>query len=69
MSRPKTGTVVAYSSAANAGIILAPDGVRYVFERRNCELESAPSAGDVVLFEPSRDGYAVHVKTLRRKSG
>lgn len=70
MSRPRAGTVVTYSSAACAGVIAARDGVRYVFELRNCEQEKIPpSAGDEVIFEPSRDGYAVRVRCFRQNSG
>ena len=61
---------MAYSGAACAGIIVTRDGIRYVFELRNCEPERGPpAAGDFVLFEPSGDGYAVRVKTVRSGAG
>jgi hypothetical protein len=67
MGKRRTGTILAYSHDANAGVVRGGDGRNYLFLNRHWRSAEMPVAGDAVVFYAMRRGRAVHIKRTEDK--
>jgi hypothetical protein len=62
------GTILAYSTAAHAGVIEAENGERFYFSRSDLHKDIAPDQGVQVTFEIGQNNAKnIRLRTSRQK--